>query len=189
MNFNNTDNLVTLFLCLFIVTYHSFTFLNLPINIINILRNPLVLLILLLISTFIVKNKIHILLSIILYFVVIVKSSENDHMYIEKEMEDIKKNDIEEEESIYEEDESIDEEDKDKNGIEDENVSKNEMNNTNQVKNKIEEENIYTLLNNDVKMVNDYEVVKDIKQNENIISNVTQTQLDKIQGDNFNHCK
>lgn len=186
MNFNNTDNLVTLFLCLFIIIYHSFTFLNLPINIINILRNPLVLLILILILTFIVKNKIHILLSIILYFVVIVKSSENENVYVEKdlkEMENIEENKsiYEEDESIYEEDESIDEEDKD------ENVSKNEMNNTNQVK--IEEENMYTLLNNDVKMENDYEVVEDIKQNENIISNVTQTQLDKIQGDNFNHCK
>ena len=179
MNFNNTDNLVTLFLCLFIIIYHSFTFLNLPINIINILRNPLVLLILILILTFIVKNKIHILLSIILYFVVIVKSSENENVYVEKDLKEMEN--IEENKSIYEEDESIDEEDKD------ENVSKNEMNNTNQVK--IEEENMYTLLNNDVKMENDYEVVEDIKQNENIISNVTQTQLDKIQGDNFNHCK
>ena len=31
---------------------------------------------------------------------------------------------------------------------------------------------MYTLLNNEVKMENDYEVVEDIKQNENIISNV-----------------
>ena len=56
MNFNNSDNSGILLICLFIIVYHSFTFSNLPINIINILKNPMVLLVLLIILTFIIRK-------------------------------------------------------------------------------------------------------------------------------------
>ena len=195
MNFNNSDNLGILLLCLSIIVYHSFTFSNLPINIINILKNPMVLLVLLIILTTIIKNKTYILLLIIFYFVIIVKSSENVNIYIEEEQNEKNiedesiETDISDENDIVEND--IVENDIVENGIVENDTNEN---NNNEVKNdKLEntlaEENMYTLLNNEVKMENDYEVVEDIKQNENIISNVTQTQLDKIQGDNFNHCK
>ena len=114
-----------------------------------------------------------------------VKSSENINIYIEEEQN---------EKNI--EDESIETDISDENDIVENGIVENDTNenDNNEVKNDklentIAEENMYTLLNNEVKMENDYEVVEDIKQNENIISNVTQTQLDKIQGDNFNHCK
>lgn len=180
MNFNNSDNLGILLLCLSIIVYHSFTFSNLPINIINILKNPMVLLILLIILITIIKNKTYILLLIIFYFVIIVKSSENVNIYIGEEQN---------EKNI--EDESIETDISDENDIVENDTNENDNNEVknNKLENTIAEENMYILLNNEVKMENDYEVVEDIKQNENIISNVTQTQLDKIQGDNFNHCK
>ena len=53
------------------------------------------------------------------------------------------------------------------------------------------EKNIYTLLNNTnvSEELSNYEKVSDINQNKNIISNVSQTQLDTIQGEDYNHCK
>ena len=51
-------------------------------------------------------------------------------------------------------------------------------------------ENMYSLLNNNMSVEEDnYKKVKNINQNKNIISNVSQTQLDTIQGKNYNHCK
>ena len=70
------------------------------------------------------------------------------------------------------------------NEIVEEKIHKIEKNKMNKV------EDMYSLLNNTVSVEEDnYKIVKNINQNKNIISNVSQTQLDTIQGKNYNHCK
>ena len=178
MNFNNTENFLNLLICLFIVIYHSFTFLNLPNNIIHILRNPIVILVLLLILSFVVKNKTLILLLIILYFVIIFKSETRAN---------ITKNEIETDSDLDQDDNNEIETDSD--FVQDDNVSY-DNNENKQNENKQNVKDIYTLLNNNVSgELSNYEKVSDINQNKNIISNVSQTQLDTIQGEDYNHCK
>ena len=138
MNLNNMDNSINLLICLFIVMYHSTNMLNLPNNIVNILQNPIILIVLLISLSFLIENKTTVLLLIISYFVVILKS---------KTIEDTDRNNEINEDGHEEEKHTV----------------------------TVEEDN--------------YKIVKNINQNKNIISNVSQTQLDTIQGKNYNHCK
>ena len=192
MNFNNTENSLNLLICLFIVIYHSFTFLNLPNNIIHILRNPLVILVLLLILSFIVKNKTLILLLIILYFVIIFKSETSTNITnnkIETDSDLVQDNEIETDSDLVQDDEI----ETDSDFVQDDIMLDDivEYNNENkQNENKQNEKDIYTLLNNNIsEELSNYEKVSNINQNKNIISNVSQTQLDTIQGEDYNHCK
>ena len=187
MNFNNMDNSINLLVCLFIITYHESNFINLPHNIVNILRNPIVLLILLLTLIFIIKNKTLMFLLIILYFVVILKSDSSNLINDTLQETDEQETDEQETDKDLHSDsfiEDIDQEDKDE--------EEQEQQQEEQQKQPHEQEkkDNYTLLNNNDSIEHDnYEIVKNINQNKNIISNVTQTQLDTIQGNNYNHCK
>ena len=68
--------------------------------------------------------------------------------------------------------------------------NENKQNENKQNENKQNEKDIYTLLNNNIsEELSNYEKVSNINQNKNIISNVSQTQLDTIQGEDYNHCK
>jgi len=209
MNFNNTENSLNLLICLFIVIYHSFTFLNLPNNIIHILRNPLVILVLLLILSFIVKNKTLILLLIILYFVIIFKSETSTNITnnkIETDSDLVQDNEIETDSDLVQDNEietdsdlvQDDEIETDSDFVQDDIMlddiveynNENKQNENKQNENKQNEKDIYTLLNNNIsEELSNYEKVSNINQNKNIISNVSQTQLDTIQGEDYNHCK
>jgi len=212
MNFNNTENFLNLLICLFIVIYHSFTFLNLPNNIIHILRNPIVILVLLLILSFVVKNKTLILLLIILYFVIIFKSETRanitkNEIETDSDLDQDDNNEIETDSDIEQDDNMFDDNNEietDSDFVQDDNVSydnnenkqnenkqnENKQNENKQNENKQNVKDIYTLLNNNVSgELSNYEKVSDINQNKNIISNVSQTQLDTIQGEDYNHCK
>ena len=216
MNFNNTENFLNLLICLFIVIYHSFTFLNLPNNIIHILRNPIVILVLLLILSFVVKNKTLILLLIILYFVIIFKSETRanitkNEIETDSDLDQDDNNEIETDSDIEQDDNMFDDNNEietDSDFVQDDNVSYNnneietdsdfvqddnvsyDNNENKQNENKQNVKDIYTLLNNNVSgELSNYEKVSDINQNKNIISNVSQTQLDTIQGEDYNHCK
>ena len=197
MNFNNTENFLNLLICLFIVIYHSFTFLNLPNNIIHILRNPIVILVLLLILSFVVKNKTLILLLIILYFVIIFKSETRanitkNEIETDSDLDQDDNNEIETDSDIEQDDNMFDDNNEietDSDFVQDDNVSY-DNNENKQNENKQNVKDIYTLLNNNVSgELSNYEKVSDINQNKNIISNVSQTQLDTIQGEDYNHCK
>ena len=196
MNFNNMDNTINLLVCLFIITYHESNFINLPHNIVNILRNPIVLLILLLTLIFIIKNKTLMFLLIILYFVVILKSdSSNLINETEQETDEQETDEQETDEDLHSDSfiEDIDQEDKDEEEQEqpqEQHPEKQQQKQQQKQQHHQEKKDNYTLLNNnDLIEQDNYEIVKDINQNKNIISNVTQTQLDTIQGNNYNHCK
>ena len=177
MNFNNMNNSLNLIICLFIIIYH-YNVIKLPSDLVNLLKNPLILLVLLLFLTFIVENKTLMFLLIILYFVIILKSESNSQEAL------IDENDNTENTEVETNSDFIRDVDNEENETEECDREENEE------KKNINNNKMYELLNNNTSINHDnYEFVQNINQNNNIISNVTQTQLDKIQGDDYNHCK
>ena len=186
MNFNKIENQINLFLLIFIVIYQSFDLIKLPHNINNILIQPLVLVLLIMLLIFLIKNKTTLLLIIILYFVIILKSKNIESSEIESTEIESNEESNEMESNEMEFEEEFDKMEK-KEADEFNKIKKKTAGKNNNIK---KENNIYDLLNNEEQInQNIFEEVEDISQNENIISNVSKTQLDKAQGDDYNYCK
>lgn len=187
MNLNNTSDQINLFICLIIILFQE-SFIKLPHNITKIIMQPFILLTLLLLLTFVLNNNTTMILLVILYFVIVQKSSDNDTINSKMDYYDLESGDTLESDDNLESDDTLESD-----------INKLETNNKLEVNNKLEINNetnneekskeTFNLLDTGNKQQEIYQSIEGISQNQNIISNVSKTQLDKIQGEEVNYCK